>query len=259
MGVVTETVPGYERSAGPLRLRRPRRDDVDAYIRLHTDPRTYAHAPETMPDAIRCRIRLDEDLEHWESYGFGYLAVEEEATGLVVGWGGVRSFPDHDSLNLYYRLQHASLGRGWGRLIAQTVTVAATEVLSDRVVRASIRPVNAASIRTVLAAGLVRIGTEAHATDPAEGPESELFELPKVRRVTDASGGVRAVIGVLTAPDGTALGLGWCHADDVPRPDLASLIRLHVDPDLGGRNFDRLLLAGMQAILGGMDWPSSGS
>ncbi len=185
---------GFERVVGPLRMRRPRRDDIDAYIRLHTDPRTYAHAPATRPDALGCRIRLDGELEHWREHGFGYLAMEELATGRVVGLGGVRTEPGDEHLNLYYRLEHASLGRGWGRLIARAVVVAVTEELPERVVRASIRPVNTASLRTGRAAGLVRIGTDAHPGDPADGPPSELFELPRVTRVEHVSAGMREEI-----------------------------------------------------------------
>ena len=48
-----------EQETARLRLRRPRPDDLPAYVALHTDPRTYAHAPEAMPDAARCAERLE--------------------------------------------------------------------------------------------------------------------------------------------------------------------------------------------------------
>jgi hypothetical protein len=54
-----------------LVLRRPRADDLDEYVRIHTDPRTYAHAPHTMPSPERCRERLAADLEDWETLGVG--------------------------------------------------------------------------------------------------------------------------------------------------------------------------------------------
>lgn len=49
-----------------LVLRRPRADDLDDYVRLHTDPRTYAHSPSSMPSPERCRERLEADLADWE-------------------------------------------------------------------------------------------------------------------------------------------------------------------------------------------------
>lgn len=183
---------GFERVVGPLRLRRPTRVDLDAYVRLHTDARTYAHAPETMPDRIGCGIRLEQDLEDWRDHGFGYLAVEDVATGQVVGWGGVRRSPPHESLNLYYRLSHDRLGRGYGKLLARALTVGATEWLPGETVRASVRVTNPASLRTALAAGLVRIGQDDSRDDPPGTPASDLLELPKVARVGHVDGRLRA-------------------------------------------------------------------
>ena len=169
----------FEQVAGPLLLRRPRAEDLTAYTLLHTDPRTYAHAPEAMPDALACRIRLDADLEHWSDHGFGYLAVEETATGRLVGWGGLRSYPHHPSLNLYYRLSAEVLGRGYGRLLARTLTVSAAEWLPERTVRASVRRTNPVSLRTSLSAGLVPVGLDERPDTPP-GVVSDLLELPRV-------------------------------------------------------------------------------
>lgn len=174
----------FEMRAGPLRLRRPTPDDLDAYVRLHTDPRTYSHAPQSMPDEAGCRDRLAADLEDWRTLGFGYVAVEEIATGRVVGWGGVRQEQGRrEALNLYYRFEHDALGRGYGRRLARAVTVAATEALPGRRVCAVIRPVNVASQRTAVAAGLLEVGTVRHPHDRPDEPESLLFELPRVERV----------------------------------------------------------------------------
>lgn len=186
------TVPsGFEEVVGPLRLRRPTAGDLGAYTLLHTDPRTYRHAPERMPDALQCRIRLDDDLEHWGEHGFGYLAVEEVSTGRVIGWAGVRHFPGVLTLNLYYRLGHDAHGLGYGRLLARAVTVSATEVLPDQVVRASIRTVNVASTRTALAAGLVRIGVDPRLDEPPGTPASDLYQLPRVARVDEVDDELR--------------------------------------------------------------------
>lgn len=234
-------------------MRRPRRDDIDVYIRLHTDPRTYAHAPHTQPDALGCRIRLDGELEHWRQHGFGYLAVEELATGRVVGWGGVRSEPGHEHLNLYYRLDHANLGRGWGRLLARAIVVAATEELPDRLVRASIRPVNTASLRTVEAAGLVRIGTDTHPNDPPEGPRSELFELPRVTRAERVPAGMREEMldlwGRVNAAGGSVGFLpGAARADMVP------VLDEHLAGMAGGRAALAVLRAPDGTLLGFAWW-----
>lgn len=176
----------FERVAGPLRLRRPTEADLSSYLRLHSDPRTYSHAPETMPDAQQCRERLEQDLRHWDEHGFGYVAVEEVATGRVVGWGGVRSYPHHEQLNLYYRFEYDALGRGYGRTLARAVTVDAAEFLAGRPVRAAMRPVNERSVRTAESAGLFRIGTTLPTDREGPGsPDSLLLELPQVVAVRD--------------------------------------------------------------------------
>ena len=176
----------FERVAGPLRLRRPTEADLPSYLLLHSDPRTYSHAPETMPDAQRCRERLEEDLRHWSEHGFGYAAVEEVATGRVVGWGGVRSYPHHEQLNLYYRFAYDVLARGYGRTLARAVTVDATEFLPGRPVHAAMRPVNERSLRTAESAGMVRVGTvPPNAREAPGSPDSLLLELPQVVALRD--------------------------------------------------------------------------
>ncbi len=189
-GVDDLPADALEQVAGPLRLRRPRSDDLAAYTRLHTDPRTYAHAPESMPDAVSCRTRLDADLQHWRDRGFGYLAVEEVATDRLVGWGGLRSDPHHHALNLYYRLSPDLLGRGYGRLLARTLTVSAAEWLPDRTVRATVRRSNPASLRTSVSAGLVTIGVGERPDDPP-GAVSDLLELPRITAVQSVDGRLR--------------------------------------------------------------------
>lgn len=175
----------FEQETPRLRLRRPRDGDLAAYVALHTDPRTYAHAPQAMPDEARCRERLQADLDHWAEHGFGYVAVEDRVTGEVVGWGGVRSWPGDDDLNLYYRLAHDRLGQGLGRELARAVVEAAVEDLPGRRVVARTKPHNTASVATAAAAGLVLVGEQAHPDDTAGDPPSLVYAAPRLTGVTD--------------------------------------------------------------------------
>jgi len=103
-------------------LRRPRPDDLPDYLRLHSDPRTYAHAPDSMPSPERCRERLTDDLADWERDTLGYAAVLHRASRDVIGWAGLRrTESDGRRLNLYYRLAHDRLGAGFGREIARAL------------------------------------------------------------------------------------------------------------------------------------------
>lgn len=227
---------GFEQVAGRLRLRRPAVGDLEDYVALHTDPRTYAHAPDTMPDRLGCRVRLEGELQHWQDHGFGYLAVELATTGRAVGWGGVRSYPHHDTLNLYYRLRHDVLGQGLGGALACAVTVSATEWLPGRPVRASVAVTNPASLRTALSAGLVKVGLDQRPDRPSTAPPSHLLELPRIEAVTGD-------LVLMREPDGSIAGRAW----------RAGVRELHVvvEPGREGRNLEALLLAGLRARLRG--------
>ena len=166
----------FEQETERLRLRRPVPEDLAGFTALHTDPRTYEHAPASMPTPEQCRERLTSYLLDWEELGFGYLAVEEIATGRLVGWGGVRLTAAPRTLNLYYRLAHDSLGLGYGRELARAIVTAAGEELPDHAVRASIKRHNRASMATALGAGLVEVGEQANPEDGPDDPPSVILE-----------------------------------------------------------------------------------
>ncbi|GAA1905948.1 hypothetical protein GCM10009814_39180 [Lapillicoccus jejuensis] len=140
-----------------------------------------------MPDEARCRERLEADLEHWAEHGYGYVAVEDRASGQVVGWGGVRSWPGDDphELNLYYRLAHHRLGEGLGRELARAVVEAAVEDLPEHRVVARMAPHNTASVATARRAGLVLVGEQAHPQDRPDDPPSLVWAGPRLAAVTD--------------------------------------------------------------------------
>jgi hypothetical protein len=71
----------FEQETEHLRLRRPVPEDLPGFVALHTDPRTYEHAPASMPTEQQCAERLASYVLDWEEFGFGYLAVEELASG----------------------------------------------------------------------------------------------------------------------------------------------------------------------------------
>ncbi len=166
----------FERDTEHLRLRRPVPEDLSAFTALHTDPRTYEHAPASMPTPEQCHQRLTSYVLDWAEFGFGYLAVEELTSGRLVGWGGVRLTADERTLNLYYRLSHDALGRGYGRELGRAILAGVREELPDHTVRAMVKRHNRASIATALSAGLVEVGERAHPEDGPEEPPSVVLE-----------------------------------------------------------------------------------
>lgn len=208
-----------------LVLRRPRPDDLADYVRLHTDPRTYAHKPGAMPTPERCAERLAGDLAQWETEGVAYAAVLLRATGAVVGWAGLRVERDAGSgahLNLYFRLVHDLIGAGYGREVARALVAWGVEHRPDLPLTAIAAPVNAASLATLRSAGLVEVDRVRHVLHPDDEPDV-LHEAPTVTvlrdgddvpveevldlwvRVNDAGGAVGFVAGAPRAEVRTAL------------------------------------------------------
>lgn len=139
-----------------LLLRRLERTDYDAALRIHTDPRTNLHNPET-PTAQSAANLLQAFLDHWDREGFGYWAVEErDAPGTVIGFTGLQRamVDDRDILNLYYRYDPAVWGRGYAKEGAREAVRRGRELLPELPVLARTMASNILSQRTAQAAGL---------------------------------------------------------------------------------------------------------
>ena len=213
-----------------LVLRRPKPADLSDYIRLHTDPRTYEHSPGSMPSPERCRQRLADDLTDWEHEDLGYAAVVDRVTSEVVGWAGLRH-KDSDSglLNLYYRLAHDRLGAGLGREISRAVVAWAAEHRPDALVTAMVDTVNAASLRTAAAAGLVQMGTRL-AKDEPDGEPMAYFEAPSVHAVPSQAVDAtlrEAVVDLWVRVNDAGGSVGFLPG--APRRDVAAALDRHLD------------------------------
>ncbi len=210
-----------------LVLRRPTAGDLDEYVRLHTDPRTYTHAPDAMPDAQRCRERLDEDLASWERDDVGYAAVLARESGRVIGWAGLRVVRDagEPHFNLYYRLAHDALGAGFGREVARSVTAWALEYRPDVPVQAAVDPGNDRSIATARAAGLLDIGM----SDPGEGagPAMHLLRAPVLDDVPAADAPVDDLIDLWVRVNDTGGAVGFLPG--APRSEVLAALQPHLD------------------------------
>ena len=157
--------PDHEVTAsGRLRLRRPTGDDLDVVFEIHSDPRTNVHNPAGPdPDRDASSRRLDEWLQHWDHFGFGYWVVETtdpsiDRPSAVVGFSGLRNevWLEQPVLNLYYRLAAQHWGQGYAREVARHAVGWARDRQPDLPVRARTTLDNFGSQRTAAAAGLVR-------------------------------------------------------------------------------------------------------
>ncbi len=172
----------FESLTRRLVLRRPRMADLPFFIELHSDPRLYGHAPHARKtDPVEHERDLRSWLDHWEREGFGYWVAQDRASGMPLGFAGVRRADGF--LNLYYRFSAAAHGRGLAREAARESVAMATEWLPDWPVHALVAEHNTASVRTALSAGLVRVGSRTRADGLLDEQPSTVFAAPRVSRV----------------------------------------------------------------------------
>lgn len=141
-----------------LLLRRPVHEDLGELHRIHADARTWEHRPEARHgNRAQSGRRLASWLAHWEAHGYGYWTVEHR--GRIVGFGGLMllaGWQGRDALNLYYRLEPESWGRGYASELALAAVQLAARELPDLLVVARIRHGNERSVRVAERAGLGR-------------------------------------------------------------------------------------------------------
>jgi RimJ/RimL family protein N-acetyltransferase len=131
-----------------LLLRPFREDDLDAYAVICADPEVMRYLGDGKAlgrgEAWR-QIALI--LGHWQLRGYGLWAVEERATGALVGRIGFFQPEGWPGFELGWMLRRASWGQGYATEgAACALTHAFTAMRRDHVI-SLIRPANAPSIR----------------------------------------------------------------------------------------------------------------
>lgn len=96
-----------------LVLRRWRADDLDALAAINADAETMGKIglsrPLSRAESARSLATLD---EHWQVHGFGLWAVEERATGRLIGRAGLWHPPDWPDTEIGWLLARDRWGQG---------------------------------------------------------------------------------------------------------------------------------------------------
>jgi RimJ/RimL family protein N-acetyltransferase len=130
-----------------LVLRMFRESDTDAYAEMMADPevmRFLGGKPMSRQEAWRSMAML---LGHWQLRGYGFWAVEERASGELVGRVGCWRPEGWPGLEVGWTLRRASWGRRYATEAARASLDYAFENLNLSRVISLIAPDNAASIR----------------------------------------------------------------------------------------------------------------
>ncbi|HZW31265.1 MAG TPA: GNAT family N-acetyltransferase [Isosphaeraceae bacterium] len=141
-----------------LVLRMFRESDLDAYAAMLGDPevmRYLAPNPMTRAEAWRNMAMV---LGHWQLRGFGLWALEERASGLLVGRAGCWLPEGWPGFEVGWALRRECWGRGYATEAARAAVHHAFTALGQTRVISLIRPDNARSIAVAARLGMTDCG-----------------------------------------------------------------------------------------------------
>jgi RimJ/RimL family protein N-acetyltransferase len=131
-----------------LQLRMFRPDDLEAYAAMCADPEVMRYLGDgkalSRADAWRQMAMI---LGHWQLRGFGLWAVEERASGDLVGRIGFFQPEGWPGFELGWMLRRASWGKGYATEGGRRALAHAFTELGRTHLISLIRPTNQASIR----------------------------------------------------------------------------------------------------------------
>jgi RimJ/RimL family protein N-acetyltransferase len=137
-----------ELRTGRLLLRGLRADDLDPYARMYADPDVMRFLEGGHPlDRATAFRSMAVHLGHWQLRGFGQWALEDRASGELVGRAGLWQPEGWPGLEVGWLLQRESWGRGFATEAGAAAIDYAFRVLGVEKVISLIRPENHASIR----------------------------------------------------------------------------------------------------------------
>lgn len=150
---------GVSLTTSRLLLRQFVEDDLDALARIYADPETmqYLGTGATFSRQESWRA-IGSMLGHWLLRGYGMWAVEERASGAMVGRVGFIEPEGWPGFELGWVIARSRRGRGYAPEAASAALRYAREVLGKARVISLIRPANAASIRVAEKIGEERSG-----------------------------------------------------------------------------------------------------
>lgn len=130
-----------------LRMRTWREEDLDDYCEITSDPETVkflSGTPMTRGETWRHMAMF---LGHFQLRGFSHWAVEEKASGKMIGRIGFLQPAEWPDFEIGWTINRSCWGKGYASEGARAALVHAVEVLGRTHVISLIHPDNAASIR----------------------------------------------------------------------------------------------------------------
>lgn len=146
-----------ESSTSRLILRRPMRADEGAAYAIHANPLTNQYNPFGPATSAASNAALADWIDHWDTHRFGYWAIAlKEAPDQIIGFGGIvrKLVAERYGLNLYFRFDPSTWGRGLGTEVAMASLQLAFIILEEAKVLAKVRTNNLPSRRVLEKLGM---------------------------------------------------------------------------------------------------------
>lgn len=141
-----------------LLLRQWRAEDYGPFARFYSDAAN-ARYVGGLKDAEQAWRHLALQVGHWVLQGFGHWAVEERASGQLVGCAGLWKSPGWPELELGYWLLKDHQGKGYALEACRPSIAYARDTLAADSLVSYIHPDNEASIRLARRLGAAYDGT----------------------------------------------------------------------------------------------------
>ncbi len=158
-----------------LLLRQFRQSDLDSYAEICADEEVMRYIGEgralTRIEAWRNMAVI---LGHWQLRGYGLWAIEEKASGLLVGRAGFFNPEGWPGFEIGWLLGRSHWGRGFATEAARAALDQAFSTLDRTRVISLIRPGNHRSIRVA-----ERLGEKYEATIDVSGVEALLYSISR--------------------------------------------------------------------------------
>ena len=157
-----------------LRLRPFRESDLDAYAAMMADPEVCRYLGDGKPlDRANAWRSMAVMLGHWQLRGYGFWALEEKATGALVGRGGLWFPEGWPMLEVGWALAPNAWGKGYATEVGRAALDVAFAQGAQKVCSV-ILPDNVRSIRVAQ-----RLGEAFERTVPLVGHACALYTIAR--------------------------------------------------------------------------------
>jgi RimJ/RimL family protein N-acetyltransferase len=158
-----------------LSLRMLRQSDFEAYAQMCADPEVMRYIGDGQPLARPIAWRnLAMMVGHWSLRGYGLWAVEERASGALVGRIGFWNPEGWPGFELGWLLRRSSWGQGYATEGARAALEFAFSQMQQPHVISLIHPENAASIRVA-----ERLGERLHDSSELMGKPVQVYRIAR--------------------------------------------------------------------------------